>query len=145
MGFFGNLDPEAYDRQYTDRELLSRMARYFQPHKRDLLILVSGVALTGALDVIFPVAISQGLNALAQHTTTTFLVVMVGLVLAAGVLSWGVNYLRRRLTARTIGQVVFAASAFRPCEMATGKMTSSAPVRATPATRMSRSRLCGRK
>jgi ATP-binding cassette subfamily B protein len=108
MGFFGNLDPEAYDRQYTDRELVGRMARYFRPHGRDLLILVSGVALTGALDVIFPVAISQGLNALAQHTTTTFLVVMVGLVLAAGVLSWGVNYLRRRLTARTIGSVVFA-------------------------------------
>ncbi len=108
MAFFGNLDPEAYDRTYTDRELLSRIARYFRPHKRDLLILVAGVALTGALDVTFPVAISQGLNALAQQTTATSLVVMVGLVLAAGVLSWGVNYLRRRLTARTIGQVVFA-------------------------------------
>ncbi|MEP7359153.1 MAG: ABC transporter ATP-binding protein, partial [Anaerolineales bacterium] len=108
MGFFGNLDPEAYDRQYTDRELLARMGRYFRPHKRDLLILVGGVALTGALDVIFPVAISQGLNALAEHTTTTFLLVMVGLVLVSGVLSWGVNYLRRKLTARTIGNVVFA-------------------------------------
>jgi ATP-binding cassette subfamily B protein len=108
MGFFGNLDPEAYDRQYTDRELLERMARYFRPHKRDLTILVAGVALAGALDVIFPVTISQGLNALAQHTTTTFLIVMVALVLASGVLSWGVNYLRRRLTSRTIGRVVFA-------------------------------------
>jgi ATP-binding cassette subfamily B protein len=108
MGFFGNLDPEAYDRQYTDRELLARMARYFRPHKRDLLILVAGVALTGALDVTVPVAISQGLNALAEYTTTTFLVVMVLLVLVAGILSWGVNYLRRRLTARTIGSVVFA-------------------------------------
>ena len=108
MGFFGNLDPEAYDRQYTDRELLSRMVRYFRPHKRDLSILVAGVALTGALDVVFPVAISQGLNALAEHTTATFLIVMVVLVLVSGVLSWGVNYLRRKLTSRVIGSVVFA-------------------------------------
>ncbi len=33
MGFImDGLDAEAYDRKYTDRDLVRRIARYFRPH-----------------------------------------------------------------------------------------------------------------
>jgi ATP-binding cassette subfamily B protein len=108
MGFFGNLDPEQYDRQYTDRQLVRRMADYFTPHRRDILIIIGGVAVAGALDVIFPVTIANVLNALARSPNLLFLLAIIGLVLVTGLVSWVVNYLRRRLTARTLGNVVFA-------------------------------------
>jgi ATP-binding cassette subfamily B protein len=108
MSFFGNLDPEAYDRQYTDLELARRIGRYFAAHRRALVIICIGLALTGAFDVIFPLAISRGVNALAENPTREFLLLLVGLVFISGVLSWGINYLRRRLTSRVIGDIILA-------------------------------------
>ena len=115
MGFFGNLDPEDYDRQYNDQQLLSRMARYFAPHRTDILIVAGGVAVAGALDVIFPLSIANVLNSLAKNPSLPFLYGLVGLVLVTGLISWGVNYERRRLTARVLGNVVYAirSDAFR--------------------------------
>src|SRR3972149_1280335 len=34
MGFFSGLDVEAYDRQYSDRQLIARMGHYFAPYAR---------------------------------------------------------------------------------------------------------------
>ena len=65
MGFFGNLDPEAYDRTYSDKDLVRRLVAYFQPHRRNLLLLAGGVTFTGALDVIFPIILSRVINGLA--------------------------------------------------------------------------------
>ena len=107
MGFFGNLDPEAYDRTYTDRQLVQRLGRYFQPHRRSLGIVLLGVAVTGALEVIFPVAISRVVNGLAENPALNSLLALLALVLVTGMLSWFVNFLRRRLTARIIGDIVF--------------------------------------
>jgi ATP-binding cassette, subfamily B, bacterial len=108
MGFFGNLDPEHYDRQYTDGQLLKRMASYFVPFRRDISIIGGGLAVAGALDVIFPVTIASVLNTLANNPNLTLLASLVGLVLATGLVAWGVNYQRRKLTARVLGNVVYA-------------------------------------
>ncbi len=108
MGFFGNLDPEAYDRSYTDRELIQRLVRYFGPHKRRLGILALGVAVTGSLDVIFPLIISDVVNGLTSDLPVNFLLELLALVLVTGLLSWFINFLRRRLTAQVIGDIVFA-------------------------------------
>ena len=37
MGFFSNLDVEAYDREYSDRELLKRIVFYIKPHQGRLI------------------------------------------------------------------------------------------------------------
>jgi ATP-binding cassette subfamily B protein len=108
MAFFGNLDPEAYDRTYSDRDLLRRMAAYFRPHARPILAIGAGVAVTGGLEVVFPLTIARGVNALAESPSLAFLFGLLALVLVTGMLSWLVNYLRRRLTARIIGDVVYA-------------------------------------
>ena len=108
MGFFGNLDPEHYDRQYSDRQLLRRMAEYFTPFRRDIGIIAGCLAVIGALDVIFPLTIANVLNNLAENPDRSLLFGLVGLVLATGLVSWVVNYQRRRLTARILGNVVYA-------------------------------------
>ncbi len=104
MSFFGNLDPEAYDRQYTDTDLLRRMADYVRPYGRELAMIGVTVAVSAVLDVIMPLAIAQGVTTLGQAPGA--LVLLVGLVLLSGVGGWGVNYVRRRVTARAIGDII---------------------------------------
>jgi ATP-binding cassette subfamily B protein len=106
MGFFGNLDPEAYDRQYSDAELVRRMGRYFAGHRRSVAVIAVTLLVTALLDVVFPLVVARGVNALAEQPTQGFIFVLFGLVLATGVFSWGVNYVRRRITTRTIGDVI---------------------------------------
>jgi ATP-binding cassette subfamily B protein len=108
MSFFGNLDPEAYDRQYSDAQIVARLADYFRPYRRRLAWIIAGIVLTGAFDVVFPLTIARGVNLLAERPSQALLVGLVALVLFTGVMSWLLFFLRRRLTTRTIGDVVFA-------------------------------------
>jgi ATP-binding cassette subfamily B protein len=106
MSVFFGLDTEAYDREYSDRELLRRIFRYFAPHRRRVLIVgavVAGISIIGAAQ---PIAVSRGLDLLIQHQSLAVLLGLVGVVLAIGVLNWAGNWLRRRLTVRVIGEVV---------------------------------------
>ena len=47
MGFFRGLDTEAYDRTYSDRELLRRMLAYFSPYRRELVIAIVSILIIG--------------------------------------------------------------------------------------------------
>src|SRR3989338_6075623 len=106
MSFFGDLDPEAYDRQYGDAQLVRRMAQFFAPHRRRVLIIVVALTVTALLDVVFPLVISRGVNALAEHAPAGFIGLLVGAVFLSGVLAWGMNYIRRRIITRTVGDVI---------------------------------------
>jgi ATP-binding cassette subfamily B protein len=108
MSVFFGLDTEAYDREYSDRELLRRIFHYFAPHRRRALIvgaLVAGISIIGAAQ---PIAVSRGLDLLIQYQSLAVLLGLVGIVLVIGVLNWAGNWLRRRLTVRVIGEVVQA-------------------------------------
>jgi ATP-binding cassette subfamily B protein len=106
MSFFGDLDPEAYDRQYGDAQLVKRMAQFFAPHRRSVGIIVFALTVTALLDVVFPLVISRGVNALAEHAEAGFIGLLVAAVFLSGVLSWGMNYVRRRIITRTVGDVI---------------------------------------
>jgi ATP-binding cassette subfamily B protein len=108
MSFFGNLDPEAYDRQYTDAALVRRLLGYFTPHRRRLALIAGGLTLVGVLDVTFPLAIARGLNALDANPSPALLGLLVFLVLITGLLSWLIHFMRRRLTARVLGDIIYA-------------------------------------
>jgi ATP-binding cassette subfamily B protein len=106
MGFFTGLDTEGYDRQYTDRQLLGRMTQYFRPHARRIIwvgILLVVIALAGAA---LPIIVSRALNVLQGNFTLFTISVLGGLVFAIGVIVWGANWARRRLTVRAVGDVV---------------------------------------
>jgi ATP-binding cassette subfamily B protein len=106
MSVFFGLDTEAYDRQYSDNELLRRIARYFAPHRRRVEIvgvLVAVIALIGAAQ---PVVVSRGLDWLVVSPTFLLIFSLATVVLVIGILYWAGNWLRRRLTVRVIGDVV---------------------------------------
>lgn len=106
MGFFSRLDTERYDRQYSDRELVRRMAGYFAPHRGSLVwvvILLLIISFTGAAQ---PWIVSRGVDMLQQELSTANLLLLGGAVLIIGISVWLTNWLRRRLTTRIIGNIV---------------------------------------
>ncbi len=108
MGFFTGLDSEGYDRQYSDRQLVKRMAGYFRPYGRQLVVvfvLLVVIALAGAA---LPVIVSRGIDLLKTNLTTFTISLLSGMVLAVGVIVWGANWMRRRMVVRMIGDIVLA-------------------------------------
>jgi ATP-binding cassette subfamily B protein len=108
MSVFYGLDTEAYDRQYTDQELLRRILSYFAEHRRRVLIvglLITALAVVGAAQ---PIIIARGLDLLVVSPALTIILGLVAVVLVIGVLNWLGNWLRRRITVRVIGDVVLA-------------------------------------
>ncbi|MEJ2211758.1 MAG: ABC transporter ATP-binding protein [Anaerolineae bacterium] len=106
MSVFYGLNTEAYDREYSDRELLRRIVRYFAPHRHRVAIIgaiIAGIALLGAAQ---PLAVSRGLDLLIASPDLNVLLGLVAIVLVIGIGNWILNWLRRRLTARVIGDVV---------------------------------------
>jgi ATP-binding cassette, subfamily B, bacterial len=108
LSFFAGLDTEAYDRQYTDRQLVARMAHYFRPHLRVLVFVVIMLLLISLGGAVTPVIVSRGVDLLGESFTSTTVVQLGGLVLVAGLVAWGANWGRRRLTVRVIGDIVLA-------------------------------------
>ncbi|MFZ2520172.1 MAG: hypothetical protein WA089_15855, partial [Anaerolineae bacterium] len=46
MGFVvDGLDSEAYDRNYTDRDLIRRIAAYFRPYARQMALIAAAITL----------------------------------------------------------------------------------------------------
>ncbi|MFO7740856.1 MAG: ABC transporter ATP-binding protein [Anaerolineae bacterium] len=111
MSLFHGLDREAYDREYSDRELLRRIVGYFAPHRKRALIVavaIVAIAFVGAEQLFI---ISRGLDDLLQDVDAMplrLILVLGAAVLATGIFNWAGNWLRRRLTARIIGDVVRA-------------------------------------
>ena len=106
MSVFFGLDTEAYDRQYTDGELLRRIAGYFAPHRRRVTIigiLVAALSLVGAAQ---PMVVSRGLDLLVVSPDLPLVLVIVAAVLIIGVANWTGNWVRRRLIGRVIADTV---------------------------------------
>jgi ATP-binding cassette, subfamily B, bacterial len=108
MGFFSGLDTERYDRQYSDRQLVNRMLAYFRPHAPRLFV-VAGLLLTIALaGASVPVIVSRGVDLLEEAFSLGTAFLLAGLVLAAGFITWGANWWRRRWTIKAMGDIVMA-------------------------------------
>jgi ABC-type multidrug transport system fused ATPase/permease subunit len=103
---FDGLEVEAYDRQYTDRELVRRIVRYFTPHKRALLIITGTVLTTALFETLIPIIVSQGITRIARNSPSVLVVGLAGLYLVVATSAWLMNLFRRRATGRTIGDIV---------------------------------------
>ncbi len=112
MGFImDGLDAEAYDRNYSDRELLRRIVAYFRRHRSVMLLVALMIGLNSLMDAAFPFLIASSLDRLEGASNleetiwqqTAWLIVAI---LFSGILSWTFNYVRRRYITRTVGDVV---------------------------------------
>jgi ATP-binding cassette subfamily B protein len=108
MSVFFGLDTEAYDRQYSDRELLRRVLGYFAPRRRPVAIVGVLIAALSGIGAAQRLVVSRGLDLLIASPDLAVLLGVVAIVLVIGVGNWAGSWLRRRLTARVIGDVVLA-------------------------------------
>jgi ATP-binding cassette subfamily B protein len=107
MGFIlDGLDSEAYDRNYSDRELVRRIVGYFRPYSRQMALVALMITLNSATGTGGPILISKAIDMVATDpSVNTMLWMSVG-VLLMGVAAWVLNYVRQLYSTRVVGDVV---------------------------------------
>ncbi len=113
MGFLmDGVAAEAYDREYSDAQLLRRILRYFRPYTGLMVFVSAMIFLDALMGALLPVLLARSLDALGTDPTslgtglwrqTGWLLVAV---LLAGVFAWTFNFLRQWYTAKAVGNVV---------------------------------------
>ena len=106
MGFYEGLNEEQYDRQYPDRELTRRIVGYFTARHSWVAVVVILTILMAVISAAEPVVVSKGLDALKDQPTLSASLLIGLIVLFIGVSNWGLNWIRRRLTVRIVGDVI---------------------------------------
>ncbi len=107
MGFIlDGLDSEAYDRQYSDRELLRRVLGYFWPHRKRMLLVAGTLAANSLAGSGGPILISKGIDLMKQDPSPRAIALLAAGVLLLGVMAWGFNLIQQWFQARIVGDVV---------------------------------------
>jgi len=115
MGFImDGLDAEAYDRAYSDRDLLTRIVGYFRPYLRIMILVSVAIALNALMDAALPLLVSRGIDLVAaglergDDGMSLFRTAVPTLLLLTltSALSWTFNFVRQTYTARAVGDVV---------------------------------------
>ena len=106
MGFYEGLNEEQYDRQYPDRELARRIIAYFTIQRKRVIVISLLTVLMAVISAAEPVVVSKGLDSLRDRPTLAASLLIGLIVLFIGVADWGINWIRRRLTVRTVGDVI---------------------------------------
>jgi ATP-binding cassette subfamily B protein len=106
MGFLRGLDTEAYDRTYSDRELLRRMLGYFSPYRRELIIASFSILIIGLGGAATPILVSEGLDLVTGLSSQEVMGTFTVLLFSLGILIWAANWVGRRLIQQTVGDVM---------------------------------------
>jgi ATP-binding cassette subfamily B protein len=115
MSFFAGLNPEKYDRQYSDRVLARRIAGYFKIQAGRLTVISALVIFMSVVSVALPYTIKVMVDLLDERPTVESIWWIGAALLFVGVGNWGLNWARRSLTARAVGDIVLQlrSQAFR--------------------------------
>jgi ATP-binding cassette, subfamily B, bacterial len=102
------LEAEAYDREYSDKELVRRIVDYFRPHRNKLIIITLCVILISGMGAALPLVISYAVDVMAEQGGNGQIPLLIGIVFLTGVATWFANWGRRALTAEVIADVILA-------------------------------------
>jgi ABC-type multidrug transport system fused ATPase/permease subunit len=100
------LDTESYDRTYRDRDLLWRIIGYFRPRRAAMGVVAAALALQAIADAAGPILISEAIDRVAASPTRALMLGLSVAVFALGAFAWVLNFVRQRLSARVVGDVV---------------------------------------
>jgi ATP-binding cassette subfamily B protein len=106
MGFFSGLNEEKYDRQYSDRQLFGRIAEYFKPQVKRLEVVSVLVVAIAGIGAALPVVVSRIVDLLKAQPTLQAIGLAGLTLLLIGVGIWALNWARRALVVRSVGDVV---------------------------------------
>nr|BBH86311.1 ABC transporter [Thermosporothrix sp. COM3] len=100
------LNPEAYDRIYTDRQLLQRIGKCFRPHLLSMAAVVAIIIVNASLGVLSPLLIANGIDRVVKSHSAAEEGLLIGAILAAGLGLWVCGYIQKRLGAKLVGDIV---------------------------------------
>jgi ATP-binding cassette subfamily B protein len=106
MGFFAGLNDEKYDRQYTDRDLLRRILDYFKPQKTRFVWVLLLVVVLAVIGAALPVVVARMVDLLKAQPSLQAISLVSLALLVIGIGLWGLNWARRSLVVRAVGDVV---------------------------------------
>jgi ATP-binding cassette subfamily B protein len=106
MGFFAGLNDEKYDRQYSDRELTRRIADFFRTQVKQLVFASILVIILAFIGAALPVVVSRMVDLLHDQPTLQEIAWVGVALMGVGVGLWGLNWMRRSLIVRAVGDVV---------------------------------------
>lgn len=106
MGFFDELNPEKYDRQYKDRDLVRRIALQFKPYRKGMILISILTLIMSLVGALMPIVGGRALDFLDDTSHWVVLIAIPAAVTLVGVSEWGLNWVRRSLTVRVLGDVV---------------------------------------
>lgn len=106
MGFFAGLVTEKYDRQYSERELLRRIVQFLGAQVRLLAFSALLVILLALIGVALPVVVSRMVDMMADKPSPSAILWTGGILMVVGLGLWGLNWMRRSLVVRAVGDVV---------------------------------------
>ena len=109
MGFFGNLNAEKYDRQYSDKQLFRRAVEYFKPHWKGLIIIAVTVLAMSGFSALQPLLISGGVDNLSAGAISK-VYVMIGALLVMGVLNYLTNIVNRYAIINLLAGIIVSLS-----------------------------------
>jgi ATP-binding cassette subfamily B protein len=115
MGFFDALNEEKYDRQYSDKQLTSRIVDYFKPQTTKLAGVSALMVANALVGVALPLAVKSVMDLLEAQPSLEAIALVGAGMLIVGFFLWLFNWWRRSLTVRAVGDVVLAlrTDAFR--------------------------------
>jgi ATP-binding cassette, subfamily B, bacterial len=108
MGIMGGLNAEEYDRSYSDRELVGRIAAYFRPHLRKVGLVAGMVTLTSLTGTVTPIVISRAIDTLEGNPQVQVLLAAAAVVTVLGSLNWVFSFVQQWFSARAVANVVLA-------------------------------------
>ncbi len=107
MGFIlDGLDSEAYDRHYSDRDLLKRIVSYFRPYSRQMVLIAVAITLNSLAGSGGPVLIARAIDGLSASFSPQYLALFTAGVLLLGVSAWVFNFIQQLFSARVVGNVM---------------------------------------
>lgn len=107
MGFvMDGLDTEAYDRTYSDSELVRRIVGYFRPYRSRMIVVAIMLALGSLARAGGPILLARAIDVLAESPSAEAIWTMAAAVLVFGVSAWVFNYIQQMLSTRVVGSVV---------------------------------------
>ncbi|HMZ07087.1 MAG TPA: ABC transporter ATP-binding protein [Anaerolineales bacterium] len=106
MGFFAGLNDEKYDRQYKDNELVRRMVNYFGSQKMRLAMASVVIIVIAVIGAALPVIVSRMVDLIKDQPSVRDILLVTAALIGVAFGQWGLNWLRRGLIVRAVGDVV---------------------------------------
>ena len=97
---------ERYDRAYGDRELVRRIVRRFRPERRRMALVAALILCDSALTVTRSLLIARSIDVALARPAVGSILALAAAILASGLLSWALEYARKRAATRATGGVI---------------------------------------